>query len=474
MLSISCRTLFFLIACLMLAQNPEPVFAANSPEATAMPAKRPVKKVKKATPAQEYVAQIEPVEMFLGETKVIRRANVARIAIGNGKVISAAATGANEVLVIAESAGQSSLIIWDKAGRQYPLKITVGTNESVRLAHEVADFLGKVKTIKARVLGEKVIIEGDELSDDDRQVLTEVSKSYGNVIDLTGRAGWDRMVVLEVKVIEYSRDAARNVGLDWTTQGRVFGSVSMVGDLFNNNKGKGPVTGTVGIGTENSSVTIPDAVVQPIRIAGSIATGLVPKLNLMLSNGDAVILAEPQLSCRSGSKASYLAGGQIPIAIASATGTPSIEMKDYGIRLNISPVVTRAGAVRALIMSEVSQLDRSVAVMGVPGLLVRKTETEFNVRLGESIVLSGLISHERGEDVASMPLLGSIPVLGSFFRSSNFKNKSTELVVLVTPRLAPSSALEDQAKKVQDKVDKYLNPPPEETVTPAPELDLYR
>ncbi|MBS0551545.1 MAG: type II and III secretion system protein, partial [Proteobacteria bacterium] len=160
------------------------------------------------------------------------------------------------------------------------------------------------------------------------------------------------------------------------------------------------------------------------------------RLNLLAQKGDAVILAQPRLAARNRGTASFLAGGEIPVATASATGTPSVSFKEYGIRLEIlAPVADDSGAIRARIKTEVSALDRSVAVMGVPGLLSRRTETEFNLREGETLALSGVISRDQAKDVSAVPYLGEVPVLGNLFRSTRFQNRESELVVFLTPRV---------------------------------------
>ena len=161
--------------------------------------------------------------------------------------------------------------------------------------------------------------------------------------------------------------------------------------------------------------------------------GLNSQLNLMEQNGTATILAEPTLSARSGSKASFLVGGEFPYAVSNLNGT-TILFKPYGIRLDIEPRVDQSGVIRAKIMSEVSDIDTSVSTSGGPALRTRKTETEFNVMDGGTIVLSGLLKRDVSTSVDKVPMLGDIPVLGALFRSKRFQNNETELVVFVTPR----------------------------------------
>jgi len=169
-----------------------------------------------------------------------------------------------------------------------------------------------------------------------------------------------------------------------------------------------------------------------LNILSSLNMGLNAQLNLMEQNGTAVILAQPTLSARSGTKATFLAGGEFPYSVSNINGT-TIVFKPYGIRLDIEPRVDHNGVIRAKIMSEVSDIDTSIPTTGGPALRTRKTETEFNVMEGGTIVLSGLLRRDISTSVDKVPFLGDIPVLGALFRSKRFQNNETELVVFVTP-----------------------------------------
>jgi pilus assembly protein CpaC len=152
----------------------------------------------------------------------------------------------------------------------------------------------------------------------------------------------------------------------------------------------------------------------------------------MEQNGTATILAQPTLSTRSGAKATFLAGGEFPYSVSNINGT-TILFKPYGIRLDIEPRVDHNGVIRAKIMSEVSDIDTSISTIGGPALRTRKTEAEFNVMEGGTIVLSGLLKRDASTSLDKTPFLGDIPVLGALFRSKRFQNNETELVVFVTP-----------------------------------------
>ena len=182
-------------------------------------------------------------------------------------------------------------------------------------------------------------------------------------------------------------------------------------------------------------------------------------INLAVDSGDAFILASPELSARSGGKAEFLAGGQIPIlAAGTATSPPTVTFKDYGIRLSIEPVADEKNNVVAVLKTEVSNVDLSNSVAGNPGFLTRKTDSEFNVQSGQTIVLSGLVNKELAADVSKLAGLGDVPILGPLFRSKNYRSGRTDLVIFVTPTVIdPSSSINQgqlqRASEIEQKYD---------------------
>ena len=160
---------------------------------------------------------------------------------------------------------------------------------------------------------------------------------------------------------------------------------------------------------------------------------LMSRINLLQNQGFTKMIAQPVLSCKNGDKASFLSGGQIPYTAASATGTPSVEFKDYGIKLEVEPYLRDDGTILAKVMAEVSDIDLSISVDGSPGILTRKTDTHFAIKNGETMVLSGLVNKTKSNAEDGMPMLSRIPVLGHLFKNRENAQKQTELVFLVTP-----------------------------------------
>jgi pilus assembly protein CpaC len=408
--------------------------------------------------------QIAEIEMFVGESRVFPAPDVARIAVGNGSLMTAAALDGKEVILFANAAGTSSLFIWNADGRYQRVKINIVPGDTTRHAREIAAFLSTIPNTRASIVGANIIVEGDQLADADLQKLEELAKRYPQIVNFTNRVGWERMVAMDVKVVEFPVTLLREIGLKWSgTGGGAMGAVWS--PLRRGNDGPYQIDLRTSSDTNAAPISSPGggSLVLPsgLNVLSMLNMGLNAQLNLLAQEGKAALLAEPQLSARSGSKASFVAGGEIPYAVTTRDGT-TVQFKDYGVKLDVTPTVDPRGAIRAKIKAEVSSVDRSIVTVGGPALLTRRTETEFNVQAGETIVLAGLLQRESGTDVDKLPLLGDIPVLGALFRSKRYQNKETELVVFVTPTLmTPQSAGQrDRIERTTERLQERFGPAP--------------
>ncbi|TWC59074.1 pilus assembly protein CpaC [Pseudomonas sp. SJZ080] len=172
-------------------------------------------------------------------------------------------------------------------------------------------------------------------------------------------------------------------------------------------------------------------------------------LNALEGSGFAYTLARPSLVALSGQSASFLAGGEIPIPVpSSGSDNVSIEYKEFGIRLTLTPTIIGKNRIALKVAPEVSELDftNAVSVAGtiVPALSVRRTDTSISLADGESFVISGLISSRNNSQVNKFPGLGDIPVLGAFFRDNTINREERELLMIVTPHLVQPLAANAQ------------------------------
>jgi pilus assembly protein CpaC len=182
-----------------------------------------------------------------------------------------------------------------------------------------------------------------------------------------------------------------------------------------------------------------DATVLP-KVVG-VGDSAFPTLNLLESQGLGKILASPNILCRSGKEAQFLAGGEIPIKIMNYR-TNDVIWKKYGVMLKVLPKADYSGKMSISIETEVSTLDRANTVDGIPGIFTNRVQSYFDLSESRIIALSGLIKNEQSESSQGLPGLGRIPILGPLFSSKDFVENRTELVVFVRPEIVSPGSLE--------------------------------
>lgn len=226
-----------------------------------------------------------------------------------------------------------------------------------------------------------------------------------------------RQVILQVRVSEIKRTNLKQLGInfDYTLD---FGTTSA---------SIAPGYAATAVPTAFATGTI----IPTIAGFGNITYRILEQNNL------ANTLAEPTLTAISGETASFLAGGSFPMPTAvDNNGTVTYQQQPYGVRLNFTPTVMDNGQISLHLATEVSDRDTTVAVNGFPGLTVKRTETIIDLPSGGSMMLSGLIQNEVANNMTGVPGLKDIPILGQLFRSEQFSNEETELIITVTAYLA--------------------------------------
>jgi len=399
------------------------------------------------TAAQAAALPPIPVELHVGQVHLIRAGELKRVAVGNGKVIQATSLDGGQVLVIPEAPGQSSLHLWAVDGSESRFEIHVVPADANRLLAEVRAMLGEASRIRARIVGDKVVLEGNELSEEEAARMTEIARRYPQIVNLISRVGLERMIEMDVRMVEIRRDRLEDIGVRWNSgmQGPSFG---IIGDLHRSAAFRaGGAASEAGLEVRTR--------LPPFATTLGLATSIGSVINLLAQNGEALVLAEPRLSCRSGGSARFVAGGELPVPFASGLGTVSVGFKEYGVKFEVEPVASESGVIAAKIATEISAINFDVQVQDVPGLTKRRAETEVNLRENETLVIAGLLSEDASRSIDKMPGLGDLPILGALFRSREFRNNKTELVVFITPRFVTSTsdsqraALERSAERVE-------------------------
>jgi len=258
---------------------------------------------------------------------------------------------------------------------------------------------------------------------------------------LVNRMTIDRplQVQLRVRITEVDRNVTQQLGINWQAMGNavgnIYGGIFSGRSIYNLNN---PITTPSGGTTYPLNLPTNNA----YSLFGAFKTNnvdiraLVDALN---QEGLLTILAEPNLVALSGQTASFLAGGEFPIPVSQTNGAISVEFKQFGVKLDFTPTVLNDHRISLKVRPEVSQIDTSVSVttggITVPGLSVRRADTTVELGSGQSFAIGGLLQSNTTDIISQVPGMGSIPILGKLFSSTNYQNNKTELVIMVTPYL---------------------------------------
>jgi pilus assembly protein CpaC len=194
-------------------------------------------------------------------------------------------------------------------------------------------------------------------------------------------------------------------------------------------------------------------------------------IRALKNTGEFKSLAQPNLVTREGEEATFLAGGEFPFPIVQSGGggnAVTIQWREFGIRLNFTPEITNAGNIRLAVEPEVSSLDFANGLtfegFNIPTLLVRRVQTDVELRPGQTLAIGGMLDDRWATDVDKIPVLGDIPILGFFFRSEQARQDRTELLVLVTPHILDPANLPARALPTGDPAtwdwNRYMKDPP--------------
>ncbi len=379
-------------------------------------------------------ALAQTLDLVTGQQRVLSLPGVTRIAIVDPKVADVKVVGSGDVLVTAIAPGETDLTVWQG---QKIVKYTVTVSEPSKqsgVTEALNRQLGRAGLLGARatMVGGTVFLEGVVDTQADLKKAEIITRALGGEVQNMLKVGAARMVELDVEFVEVSKSSIDRIGIRWPTD--ITADLRMT---YSSN------TVLRGGGADFSSFNA--------TAVANASFGLA----LQFNDGITRTLARPRLVTASGREAKFLAGGEVPIPIVTDERM-YIEYKEYGVRLQITPIVDGSGTVQTKILTEISDLDESVAVSGIPGLLSRRVDTEVTVHDGETIVLTGLMHVVEGKDVTKVPILGHIPIIGELFKSRRFRDRQTELVVFVTPRIVdPMSAhlkqlAEDMSKKYDE------------------------
>ncbi len=239
-----------------------------------------------------------------------------------------------------------------------------------------------------------------------------------------------QQVMLEVRFVEASRSASRELGVSTRVRGPSASSDTN-NQIFDSAVGGAIQTAALLSGAEPFGTML-------ARVLDG-GTNVDVMLRALEERSLARRLAEPNLVTTSGDTASFLAGGEFPFPVAADNNKISIEFKKFGVALAFTPTVLAGGLINLKIAPEVSDIDDTITIelnnVRIPGLVVRRANTTVELKDGQSLAIAGLLQHTHQKSQRQLPWIGQVPILGALFRSADFQKAETDLVIIVTPRL---------------------------------------
>ncbi|MBD9482221.1 pilus assembly protein N-terminal domain-containing protein [Pseudomonas sp. PDM14] len=458
--------------------------------------------------------------LYDGDVRVLSAPGVERVAVGNVDLISATLLKNEEVVLTAQQDGETTVHFWFEDGSREQMSVVVAKGNGYRQLPELRAMLSGIPGVRLRTVGRQVVVDGRvsaeqlvQIKDavkpygdnvivlaeeqtgaatksDAAEVLSEVQAMLGQIPGITIRAVGRQIVVdgsldqvdlnrielvkksypdvlvlaqltseydapmvyFDVRITEFAKDDVEELGVNWSTS--INGpTLAFNADGGTNNLYRGQFPSASGT-FDNLNDVVGDA---GSHAYWGIASELTSRINLLEKNGSALTLASPRLSARSGGKAQLTVGGEVPVVTSSISG-PSVEYKDFGIMLNIEPKLYGSDQVATKVQAEISQLDKANQVGEYPAFKTRRTENDVQLRIGETLVLSGLVTEDSQTSHEGLVWLKDLPFLGTLFRNKSFKGSRTELVIFITPRLltdAPDSVNAEEINRQKKMIERY-------------------
>jgi len=443
------------------ADAPTSAVVPAEPVSTAMMVTAPAGAV---TPASISTASVDALhagalDVPLNKSQVLTVDRpFAKALIGNDKVADILPLTNRSLYVLGKENGTTSLTLYDTRNTLIAVVDVAVGPDVIGLRRQLSELMPNEK-IGARISGDSVVLTGTVSSGPAVDRAAEIAKTFAGdkVINLLS-VGASQQVMLEVRISEMSRNAAKQFGINSAFISR---SGNFQGGIGDNAPSTAYLTNQNGTPTINLN-----SILQSFGVvAGSFNIGhlnIFTALDALEKKGIVKTLAEPTLVALSGQSASFLAGGEFPVPVvqsgnsnSSTGGNITVEFKPFGVSLGFTPTVLDDGIINLVVAPEVSSIDPTASItingLSIPGLQTRRAKTTLELRDGQSFAIAGLLRNDYTNSVHQFPILGSLPVIGALFRSTGFQRQQTELVIIVTPRLVqPMRA--DQVRLPTDRV----------------------
>jgi pilus assembly protein CpaC len=437
-------------------QNPSQSQAGNPPSAQAPTTTQTTT----LPPPSQQPQGSAPLRVMVGKSLLINTTErLVRVSVTDSSIAAPQVITPTQILVNGKAPGEVSLLIWDELerSRSFDLRVDVDVSACAEEEHRVFPE----EQITVTPSRSAIVLSGHVSTEDVAKRAGELASAYSpkvvNVLTF-GPVG-SQEVLLQVKFAEVDRTAMTQMGVNFVSNGggNTIGTLT-TGQFGGFGTQSETQTGVAGATQTPSTQTINNVLnlflFRPDINFGAVIEALQTK-NLLQ------ILAEPNLIALNGKEASFLAGGQFPFPIVQPGAgftAVTISFKEFGVRLQFTPVIMPNGNIHLKVAPEVSTLDFADALtisgFTVPALSTRKAETEFELQDGQSFVIAGLMDNRVTDIYNKIPGLGDIPVLGAFFRSKSVQKSNSELMVLCTvKRISPSTEQPTLPKQPQPFID---------------------
>lgn len=394
-----------------------------------------VSQVEAATQFSPDTGTIQQMKVPVGQSETVKSgADIANLVVGDPEIADASPLGTRSFYILGRKTGRTNLSLYDADDKLLGVINVEVTFDTRGLKDALRTVLPR-ENIKVRSVNGRVLLQGAVRSATAAARAIQVAKDFaGDNVTNAMTVGASQQVTLEVRFIEAKRNASRDLGVNY--------SVSAGGISFQ----------PFGNALASNAATAPFGRLVADMLTGGASADII--VQALEKKGAARRLAEPNLTALSGETASFLAGGEFPVPVAQDDNKISIEFKKFGVSLAFTPTVLDNGLINLAIEPEVSELDFSRTVttsaIQIPSLIVRRTRTTVELRDGQSISIAGLLQTFNARNADQIPWLGDVPVLGSLFRSSGFQKSETDLLVIITPRLAKPV---DPSKRIPTPLD---------------------
>ena len=377
---------------------------------------------------------------------------IAKAMVGSADIADVLPITDRSLYILGKKMGTTSLTLYDSGGRVMSV-MDVAVGPDVTGLMDQMHNLIPGEDIQAHISNDSIVLTGIVNSVGASARAADLARAYAGdkVINMISM-GSSQQVMLEVRFAEVKRSAEKDIGASafGTSGSGRFGAVTGAGATLGDT--------AAGLGAlKLNSITDTFGIFRQIFSIGNV--NIEGVLNALESRGLSKTLAQPTLVALSGERASFLAGGEFPVPVSqNGTGvnaTISVQYKPFGVSLGFTPTVLGDKTISLIVEPEVSEIDPSaslnVGTISIPGLRTRRASTTLEMRDGESFAIAGLLQNNFKTAIKQLPLLGSIPIIGALFRSTDYQKDESELLIVVTVHLV-QPIRPDQVRLPTDRV----------------------